>query len=544
MDQLQERCEVVLDDETILEEDKIEKVEEIVHELFGSELSNSDKERFVLDILWQHRDKSKRTPAVRKAKARVVRTTASTKISEPVAKPPPSDPSKLEKPKPVAPVNKAAPAWEDWNYAEQTQDEAMSPFDILRRILGEENRDEDIQHALEKNEYDLEATLNLLMSGQEISEGGGEQQSDDHQKGTNTPSPYNISRNSPFHDSRSPVQEKVMCKYFVQFGECLRADCKYSHDLSSRICRFWLKGGCLAGDDCAFLHEIPQPLLDQWSIREDKVNSEQNQKPQTVPLTDDEFPALGQKKRLNKNGGAAPKPLVYNPTSTFVPSFMRVVDAFTPAPSTPSKKVVASKPALIKPTLTIKKALNRTVIAISEPKHVPWVETEYGVNEVYVSHRLAALRHGEMRNKYLQLAAESWHKNDGAAARLLSKKGQKHNDLMIEEYSSASDALFEYRYVNRTSEIYIDLHGMELEDSVDRLHEVLVQIEEQERDHPRPVYAISGSGHHFSRNKTSEDKLSKHIKDFLNSKGYEWKEFRTKETKFGKLIGVDPWSHI
>ena len=43
-----------------------------------------------------------------------------------------------------------------------------------------------------------------------------------------------------------PVQRRRPCSFFVE-GECRRPDCKFSHDLASIPCRFWLESSCFKG---------------------------------------------------------------------------------------------------------------------------------------------------------------------------------------------------------------------------------------------------------------------------------------------------------
>ena len=45
----------------------------------------------------------------------------------------------------------------------------MSPYDILRSVLGDKNTDEEIEDALEKNAYDLGATMALLTGNDQFS---------------------------------------------------------------------------------------------------------------------------------------------------------------------------------------------------------------------------------------------------------------------------------------------------------------------------------------------------------------------------------------
>ncbi|KAA8903999.1 hypothetical protein TRICI_005604 [Trichomonascus ciferrii] len=521
MDDLQEKCNVLLDDESVLEEDKIEKVEELVQGAYP-DLSSNDLERMVLDILWRHRDSGSRERLNQQQlnNARIVERKPAAIVKAAEA-PLPSDYTKLEpKRLPVSQKQNQEKdiSWEDWGEQEEN---AMAPFDILRQVLGEENTDEDIERALEKNNYDIQATLGLLMKSPQA----------DARELADT----SIS-------STSPPPEKTICKYFLQYQECLRADCKYSHDLSSRICRFWLQGSCLAGSSCAFLHYIPEPMVEKLTL------TETPSPPQPPPkLTEEDFPSLGNIKNKQGSSKKASRPpsssssssFVFNPAKSFVPGT-------TPAASPPvlqPKPVVASPKPAPAPVFVPPKRLNRKVVTISYPKLVPWVATDYEANQKYVSHRHAASRHAEMRNKYLQLAAGSWHQNNAAQARLLSTKGQKHNDKMIDEYFAGADLLFEQRK-KPGSEIYVDLHGMELEESIEKLEEALLQIESEEKDSPRPVYAICGIGHHYVRKSSTENKLSIRVKQYLDKWGYEYDEFKTKDDRYGRIIGIDPWSHI
>lgn len=47
------------------------------------------------------------------------------------------------------------------------------------------------------------------------------------------------------------------CVFFLE-GNCRRSDCKYSHDLSSITCKYWIEGFCFKGDSCPFLHSFNQ----------------------------------------------------------------------------------------------------------------------------------------------------------------------------------------------------------------------------------------------------------------------------------------------
>lgn len=42
-------------------------------------------------------------------------------------------------------------------------------------------------------------------------------------------------------------------------GFCARGDCKFSHDLSSITCKYWMEGFCLKDEHCSFRHSFPDP---------------------------------------------------------------------------------------------------------------------------------------------------------------------------------------------------------------------------------------------------------------------------------------------
>ncbi|CAN6658408.1 hypothetical protein TRVA0_030S01574 [Trichomonascus vanleenenianus] len=490
---LQKRCNAILDDEDILEEDKIEQVEEQVAREYPG-MKPADLERLVLDILWKHRDMDSEEAGqdddevLRVVEMREMSVSGSAAATAPL----PSDYTKLEKPEsssasPSAaasstgtPIGKWTPKQGSYS-PEFTKQEShnvqeLSPFDVLRQILGEENSDEDIHQALEMNDFDVQRTLNLLINNR--------------------------------NDSGA-----IMCKYYVQFGECLRSDCRYSHDLSGRICRFWLKGSCLAGESCPFLHEIP---LDQLSLG--PVESHPPPAVTSVNLNDqDDFPVLGQKPQKKKKNNMA--------TST----------------QTSVSRQIKRTPVSISSPIKIASKINRSKVKLVKPRRIPWETPDFQSNRQYISLRNQAAKHGEMRNKYLQLAVSSWHKNNPAQASILSDKGQLQNDRMVECHLKASDLLYSQRN-NADSEAYIDLHGMDLDSSVDRLAEVLAEVESEPE--VRPLYAICGIGHHFDRG-AQQDNLSRVVKEFLDKKAFHYVEYTPSESKkYGKIIAIDPWSHI
>ena len=119
----------------------------------------------------------------------------------------------------------------------QPQQVDMSPYDMLRSVMGEARSDEDIERALESNGYDLSATILNLMGEQSISSRHESSMVTD-EDGTilvgksMTPEPQRPV--TPANQQRS----LVVCKFWLSTGSCLRADCRFSHDLSNHVCKY------------------------------------------------------------------------------------------------------------------------------------------------------------------------------------------------------------------------------------------------------------------------------------------------------------------
>ncbi|KAI8084552.1 uncharacterized protein BX664DRAFT_168405 [Halteromyces radiatus] len=53
----------------------------------------------------------------------------------------------------------------------------------------------------------------------------------------------------------SYYKKRQVCRHFL-LGDCHRHDCRYAHDISIKVCRFWLQGCCLKGNQCEFAHSV------------------------------------------------------------------------------------------------------------------------------------------------------------------------------------------------------------------------------------------------------------------------------------------------
>ena len=303
-DHVYELCEPILEDKDLEEEDRIEKLEELLQKetaLRGSTLENT-----ILDALWRHRNAT--NPGAGEAPSRhiVIRKSspapwqmprAGTPLASPSISSSPAAPSgfssrpSFSRQKPTAPSPFASPrpsprlalaqpiphspslnAYEfsdsspapdiygdygsdnvDWLVADDTASNAssngtgqlsaaapewlpqpdMGPYDILRSVLGDRKTNEEIEEALEKNSYDLGATIAQLSDG-DITDQHVVSDTNQHNGAILVGKSMNIEQMRPVTPAgKSPV----VCKYWLASGSCLRADCRFAHDATNHVCK-------------------------------------------------------------------------------------------------------------------------------------------------------------------------------------------------------------------------------------------------------------------------------------------------------------------
>ncbi|KAL4738717.1 hypothetical protein BDV11DRAFT_188938 [Aspergillus similis] len=490
----------------------------------------------------------------------------------------------------------------------------MSPHDILRTVLGDKRSNEEIETALEANGYDLGATIAALTQG--VDAGAAPSLPDDSRvvvgKSMTIEPPKSTS--TPGHN-RSPV----VCKYWLSTGQCLRADCRFSHDLTSHLCKYWVMGNCLAGDGCPFSHD-PSALIanlsvdgnssgtsagiafqvdnapdafpplqstpgssEQWAgqlggkypgylygglggknaphlggkrsgsmtnlsrphSRPGSRHQHRELNPTALSVDDpDAFPTLAAVNAKNsgkKNHGR--KNRDNNTTRDNMPTSLADVVRMSPAPVPGGKGKPSSKNSQSKG-----RENSAAAQSIPAPQHIPWLETGSRTNQQYIKYRTEAIRHGTVRNKFLQSAAQAWNRNDARAAKALSLRGQAENEAMRKCHREAARQLYEERNKHlmnaglddASEELYVDLHGLHPEEAIEYLEKILLK---HAREGRRIIYAITGTGHH---SKNGKDKIGKAVKAWLNEWKYLFREFSVPGERggyVGGILGIDPSSY-
>ncbi|KAK5663452.1 hypothetical protein OQA88_3881 [Cercophora sp. LCS_1] len=672
-DETYEICLPILQDPSLEEEDKADKLEELLRE--RSNLNGQSLENAVLDALWRYREgggNATSPPPIRQTILRrpspaswrgsgtplsgsprlgvsplappgfvptpFSRTKSST--ASPFGSPRPSPRLAFATPVPHSPslsayqfANDDAPSQEvfgdlqsdnvDWLVSDDaasvtssiggssglnvaapefvsTQQTDMTPYDMLRSILGQTKTDEEIGAALAMHGYDLGATVAAIMDTQiqdNLALAAQAAQAEEARVVVIGKSMTPDARPSTPAEQPKPG---VICKFFLSTGQCLRSDCRFSHDLSSHICKYWVAGNCLAGNTCIFSHDpahlvnrlhidgastpptqhatvnvqdytsfpalqpgTPEPLPifpaagnypavgvtpppgfkshfsgDRPRSRPGSRHQQKELTPAAPSLDDaDAFPSLGaasakqSKKHHGKRGGHG-----HNHKENFAPSTLADIVKMNPSPS-PGASRQDRKLARNGSGTNIRNGENSLAAqAIPNPKHIPWLETGEKANKAYLKARQEAIKHGGLRNKFLQSAAQAWNRNDARAAKALSLRGQSENDLMRKAHREAANQLYEERNKDRVNcpEIYVDLHGLHPDEAVEYLEGILMENSTESR----PIYAITGTGHH---SKNGKDKVGKALRAFLNEWRYAYREFSVPgdRNSMGGILGID-----
>lgn len=162
---------------------------------------------------------------------------------------------------------------------------------MLRSILGPSRSDEEIEAALAVHGYDLSATIMAFMDGQPVDPAAAQAQATENKSAIligKSMTPDVARPVTPANQQRSGV----VCRFWLSTGQCLRADCRFSHDLSNHICKYWVMGNCLAGDTCIFSHD-PSHFMNRLALDGSSTPPLQNVQPNFQFQDYNAYPALG-----------------------------------------------------------------------------------------------------------------------------------------------------------------------------------------------------------------------------------------------------------
>ncbi|KAH8116352.1 hypothetical protein DFH11DRAFT_1580090 [Phellopilus nigrolimitatus] len=377
---------------------------------------------------------------------------------------------------------------------------------------------------------------------------------------------------------RPPAQGgNRVCRYFLA-GECMRADCRFSHDLDRALCRFWLRGTCAKGESCEFLHHLPNEVDVQGlttAMSHTDINDANGGQGANSPPPDD-FPTLSHENMRGARRGFTP----YAGNRSFHdPGRTR----FAAAAKAALGDSVFSRPTVVAPRPSPR-------LRLRAPALLPTLATGESVNALYMAYRSRALQLGAARNACLSRAADAWRRGDGAAAKRFSREGHDLNARMGAEAAEAAaklvrerarsaeaavrarDASWSTDPADRTSrgkacggglgvclgvagketgeetakltqeertEAALDVHGLHSNEATEVLEEFLLALE---REHFFGLaYIIVGEEKHTGTQDAgrgaSRARLATGVREWLHNWGYPWNE------RDG-IICVDPLTHM
>lgn len=129
---------------------------------------------------------------------------------------------------PLTPGSKAAAA--EWMPSQTVE---MSPYDILRSVLRDDKTDAEIEQALESSGYDLSTAIASFMDAEPPQSAPIAVEQDKTFLVGKSMAPSSRPA-TPAGQQKSPI----VCRYWLSTGQCLRADCRFSHDLSHHVCKY------------------------------------------------------------------------------------------------------------------------------------------------------------------------------------------------------------------------------------------------------------------------------------------------------------------
>ncbi|PCH44392.1 hypothetical protein WOLCODRAFT_26736 [Wolfiporia cocos MD-104 SS10] len=360
--------------------------------------------------------------------------------------------------------------------------DGMTPFDVLSSVFGATLAPSELEEALASNGYDFERAMTWLVDRQmasppqnssvpRIQSLGNRVQLVSRDaimrggRGGFFPNTPPGARNGQrFVNGRPVPGGNRVCRYFLA-GECLRADCRFSHDLERALCRFWLRGTCAKGENCEFLHHLPNDI-DVAGLSHAMAHTDINAAPaeRARSASPDEFPTLNHaaQSEVNRNGRGGYRygrdnGAYHDPGRT---RFATAVKRPPPVTATAAVQAQTVKdPALI---IARREAMgaaaeplnhNTSIVApkpsprikLRPPMLLPTLPTGEAVNNLYMTYRSRALRLGAARNACLSRAADAWRRGDGAAAKRFSREGHDLNAKMSAEMVEAAGKLVRER---------------------------------------------------------------------------------------------------
>ncbi|KAG8829114.1 hypothetical protein FRC20_009444 [Serendipita sp. 405] len=383
--------------------------------------------------------------------------------------------------------------------------EGMTPLDVLMSVFGTTMSHAEVENVLAQHGWNFDEAMQSLIeraSGDGAAPVGSTEHSSDRFGSGGRPGIEG--RNTTFigrqaHGRGSfpygpgpPLRQMSrpgrVCRYFLA-NECLRADCRFSHDLDRALCRFWLRGVCAKGDNCEFMHRLPPnmegggppPLPPPPFVVDPNASARGGRFDDRSPARQDslrdqggtpaeeEFPALGTTPEDRERGRFGDRGSIHRQGSLpNDPSRSRFAAAVKKQNSTggPVPLVITGSKFVVNPKL-VEEPVEIPIISpkpsarikLRPPTLLPVLPTGDTLNKLYMTYRERPLQLQAARNACLARAADAWRRNDAANAKRFSHEANELNGKMAGEAREAANRLLRERSRVLTQEVQSSRSG-------------------------------------------------------------------------------------
>ncbi|KAI8814757.1 hypothetical protein BJ742DRAFT_784284 [Cladochytrium replicatum] len=354
--------------------------------------------------------------------------------------------------------------------------------------------------------------------------------------------------NTPPTTTQTPRQ---ICRHY-QAGNCYRTDCWYSHETGSTVCKYWLDGACINGDECTFAHgfdvvkeslqraeSIPQktetPRLMNDADAFPTLPGVRTQSKPTFELRvgppttkEDNFPALGAgaSQKKSRKGVKVDAALFFGG------------DTSGGSGGSVAFAAAAKKQSVVAPSSSPKstpkaKVASESSLPVPKATGVKWLQTGDSVTVDYFKYRQEAIECAVLRNKLFQKATEAYLSGNKSAATNFSKQAHRLNEELQRLHSAASSEIYSARNrqlanasASRTMTSksgdadYIDLHGLHPDEAVEFLKRDLFALAKSRRGEGT-VTVVTGTGHH---SRYGRAKVMPAVREYLESARIQFRE--------------------